>query len=102
MKDGRLSKMTLKQLRELQETIAAAIAAREAEERSELKNKLAELASKAGYSVGELFGARGRKRGPATVKYRHPDDASLTWTGRGRKPRWMVKAGGDIERFRTN
>lgn len=23
-------------------------------------------------------------------KYRHPDDASLTWTGRGLKPRWIV------------
>ncbi|MBK7416327.1 MAG: H-NS histone family protein [Dechloromonas sp.] len=23
------------------------------------------------------------------VKYRHPEDASLEWTGRGRKPKWV-------------
>ena len=24
------------------------------------------------------------------VKYRHKDDPSLTWTGRGREPRWLA------------
>ena len=67
----------------------------------ELKNKLAEMASKAGFNITELFGHGRKARGPVSVKYRHPQDASLTWTGRGRRPRWLVKAGGDIERFRV-
>ncbi len=100
MKAGQLDKLSLKQLRELQDIIGAAISAREIQERSELKKKLAEMAGKAGFSVAELFGSVGRKLGPAAVKYRHPQDPSLTWTGRGRRPTWLVKAGGDIERFR--
>jgi DNA-binding protein H-NS len=34
------------------------------------------------------------------IKYRHPKDASLEWTGRGRQPRWVVEwlaGGGKIE-----
>lgn len=25
-------------------------------------------------------------------KYRHPDNSELTWTGRGKQPRWVVEA----------
>ena len=102
MRNGQFDKLSLKQLRELQDTIAAAISAREAQERADLKKKLAEMAGKAGYSVGQLFGGGSHKRGPVAIKYRHKDDPSLIWTGRGRRPRWMVKAGGDIERFRVS
>ena len=102
MRAGQLDKLSLRQLRELQSTIAAAISSREAQERADLKRKLVELAGKSGFGVGELFGdGRGRKRGPVAIKYRHKDDPTLTWTGRGRRPRWLVKAGGDIERFRV-
>jgi DNA-binding protein H-NS len=30
-------------------------------------------------------------RKPVPVKFRHPKDSSLTWTGRGRKPAWVVQ-----------
>ena len=101
MKKGELERMSLKELRDLQVRVASAIATREQEEKIELKNKLAEMAGKAGFSVAELFGHGRKTRGPASIKFRHPQDASLTWTGRGRRPRWLVKAGGDIERFRV-
>ena len=25
------------------------------------------------------------------VKYRHPDDPALTWSGRGKRPLWVVE-----------
>ena len=25
------------------------------------------------------------------VKYRHPEESTLTWTGRGRQPKWIVE-----------
>ena len=101
MKNGELSKMSLKELRALRDQVDNAISGREIQERADLKKKLAEMAGKSGFSVAELFGGRGGKRGPAVVKYRHDKDPSLTWTGRGRKPNWLVKAGGDTERFRV-
>ncbi|MGB0658664.1 MAG: H-NS family nucleoid-associated regulatory protein [Mangrovicoccus sp.] len=35
-------------------------------------------------------------------KYRDPEDESRTWSGRGRKPKWLVQAlaeGADLESF---
>ncbi len=102
MRHGQLDKLSLKQLRELQTTITAAISARETQVRADLKKKLAHMADMSGYSVSELFGGGDRRRGPSPIKYRDKNDPTLTWTGRGRRPRWMVKAGGDIERFRIS
>jgi DNA-binding protein H-NS len=100
MKNGQLGKMSVKDLRALRDRVDQALAEREREERAELKAKMATLASKAGFSVGELFGGKGKARGPVAIKYRNPQDASQTWTGRGRRPLWIAKAGGDVERFR--
>ena len=44
---------------------------------------------KRGFSVSELFGGRGRGKASA-AKYVNPDNKSETWTGRGRKPNWLV------------
>jgi len=56
-----------------------------AEERLELKNRLADLAREAGYSVSELFG--GKVKTGKAIAYRHPKNPSLTWSCRGRKRR---------------
>jgi DNA-binding protein H-NS len=40
---------------------------------------------------------------PVLPQYRNPDEPSETWTGRGKRPRWLVaqlKSGGRIEDFR--
>lgn len=95
-----LERMSLKELRLLEERVRAAIVAREQQDKTELRNKVIALAEKAGVTVAELFG-RGRKRRSAGVKYRHPKNPSLTWSGRGRHPNWIVEAGGNIERFRV-
>ncbi|WP_287961779.1 H-NS histone family protein [Alcanivorax sp.] len=39
-----------------------------------------------------LKGKGGKPRGTVPPKYRNPDNPSETWTGRGRKPRWVVAA----------
>lgn len=44
----------------------------------------------------------GAKRGKVAPKYRHPDDASLTWAGRGKRPNWLeaeLKKGKKVEDF---
>ena len=48
----------------------------------------------------ELYGKS--RKGKSEIKFRHPKDASLTWTGRGRKPGWLneaVKKGAKLESF---
>jgi len=58
------------------------------------------IAREAGVSVAELLAqAAGGKvvkaassRPPVPAKYRNPADASQTWTGRGKRPRWLADA----------
>ncbi len=89
-----LDKMSYKDLMVLKDRVAAAIVARQAAEKVELKRKLEEMAQQSGFDVSELFGSRGgaRKGSKVAVKFRNPKDHSQTWTGRGRKPRWIADA----------
>jgi len=97
-----LAKMGLKELRVLRDQVDDAIVAREQQDRADVKAKLADMAEKAGFDVGELFGTRRRgKRGSGVVMYRNAKDPSQTWSGRGRRPNWLIEAGGNIERFRV-
>ncbi len=79
---------------------------RRGRERAERKTALAaaEAAAKEhGFSLRELVGeAKKKTRAPAAPKYRNPEDAEQTWSGRGRRPLWVraaVKAGRPLEDF---
>ena len=51
------------------------------------------LARELGYSLAELVDSDAKpKRAPVAPKYRHPENPTLTWSGRGRKPKWFVEA----------
>jgi len=82
-----VDKMSLKDLLELESKVQKAISAARDRERSEVKQALAQLAEKRGFSVNELFGGRGRGKSSA-AKFVNPDNKAETWTGRGRKPNW--------------
>lgn len=102
MATPKIDNLSYAELLKLEERIKAAIATRKAEDAKVTKAELKAMAAKAGFDLDELFG---RKRGPrpgskAAVKYRNPKDPSQTWTGRGRKPNWLVEAlkkGGKID-----
>jgi DNA-binding protein H-NS len=96
-----LDKMSYAELLKLQERIEAAIAEKRAEDAATTKEALRAMAEKAGFSLNDLFGKRGKK-GSGQAKYRNPKDTSQTWTGRGRKPNWLVdavKKGAKIDSF---
>lgn len=71
------------------------------------KAQIEEIARNAGFAVADLFGGGGdtggirtRKSSPSEPKYRHPENADVTWTGRGRKPSWVtahLDGGGSID-----
>lgn len=89
-----VEKLALKELIDLNQRVQKAIVTAKERERSELKQKIAQMAENSGFSVTELFGGRtsGRGKGQSigVAKYRNPDNPSETWTGRGRKPNWLV------------
>jgi DNA-binding protein H-NS len=99
-----LEKMPLKDLLDLELKVQTAIANAKERERAELKQKIEELATDSGFSVDELFTrGRGAMKGRTVApKYVNPDNRSETWTGRGRKPKWLVaklNKGAKIEEF---
>lgn len=87
-----LSSLTVAQLRDLQQQIPAEIKRREVQEKVDVLNELRAMAKSRGYAIEDLLG-KDVKVKPATgkvkVKYRHPQNAELEWTGRGRKPKWV-------------
>lgn len=88
-----LHSLTLKELKELQAQVTKAIASFEDRRKKDALSELEDKAREMGFSLAELTGASvARKRTPAAPKYANPANASDTWSGRGRKPRWFVEA----------
>ena len=100
-----LDKMTYAQLQALRERVDAAMAAAKTAERKALWEEIEALSAKRGLSVAEALGlGEARKAGKAPVKFRNPKDSTQTWTGRGRKPKWLVaalKKGQKLEGFKV-
>lgn len=96
-----LDSLSLKDLRALQSQVAEKIATYEERKKQEAVAALEEKARSLGYSLRALVGVvSARKRAPGKAKYANPDNRSQTWTGRGRKPRWVeaaLKAGKSLD-----
>ncbi len=93
IKKSDLADMSLPELRQLQNAVAAAIATQEKKALKEAKAAIEKTAREMGFSIGEIFGTDAAKNiGKQTVsapKYADPADPARTWTGRGRKPNWI-------------
>jgi DNA-binding protein H-NS len=93
MADYDLEALSLNELKKMQKDVAKAISTFEDRQKAEARAKVEALARDLGYSLAELVGTETKfSRAPAAAKYRHPENAALTWSGRGRKPQWFVDA----------
>lgn len=92
--DVNLNSLSLKELRDLQSQVAKAVASFEDRKKRDALAELEEKARSMGFSLAELTGAPvvARKRSAAAPKFANPADATDTWSGRGRKPRWFDSA----------
>ena len=88
-----LSKLSLEQLRALVPAAQQRIEELEEEQRQQAFDKVQAAAAEVGMSPTELlkhFGVGARAKKPAKPKYRNPENHDETWSGRGRKPEWVV------------
>jgi DNA-binding protein H-NS len=87
-----IDKLNLKELVSLEGKLQSAIVEARSRERADVKRKLAELAETSGFSLSELFGDLrvGKKKAVGVAKFANPENKTDTWTGRGRKPNWLV------------
>lgn len=87
-----LDDLSLKELRDLKAKVERAMASFEDRKRKEALAAAEDAVRKLGYtSLAELTGTTKTRRSPGKVapKYAHPENPDMTWTGRGRKPRWV-------------
>lgn len=88
-----LSTLSVSQLRDLQQQIPAELKRREAQEKINILNEVRAFAKARGYAIEDLIGKDAKIKTPSNnkvkVKYRHPENRELEWTGRGRKPKWV-------------
>lgn len=97
-----LEKMSLDELKTLLKDVAKAIANYEKRQRDEALAAAEAAAKEHGFKLADLVDGGKSVRVPAAPKYRHPENPSLTWSGRGRKPKWIVEAieaGKSVEDF---
>lgn len=101
MSEPDLNALSLKELKQLEKDVAKAIKDYEDRKKAEARAALEEQAREMGFSLAELAGTKtARTRSLGVPKYRHPENPAITWTGRGRKPKWVaehIEAGKPIE-----
>lgn len=94
-----LNSLSVSELEALKSGIAGAIESKRNSELLELRSKVDELVDNSPFTLEEILEAKATRK-PVLPKYMMTDDPELTWTGRGRKPRWIVaylEGGGDLE-----
>src|SRR5262245_53545588 len=97
-----LDRMSLRELQEFELKVQKARVSAQERNRTELRKKIETMVADAGFRLSDIFGGRGGKGRTVAAKYANPDDPSETWTGRGRKPRWLnakIQDGGKIEKY---
>jgi DNA-binding protein H-NS len=100
-----LDSMSRAELVKLRTDVDKAIASLADRERKKAIEAAERAAAEHGFSLAELTGApmpmkRSKSKSPA--KYRNPADPTQTWSGRGRKPHWILAAaaeGRDLSDF---
>jgi DNA-binding protein H-NS len=103
-----LSGYNLSELKGLQHDIEKAIKSRQQQEVQKAREQILEIAKGAGVTVDELLAAPVKKAIKDVGKkvkpqYQNPEDASQTWTGRGRQPKWIatgLESGKTLNDFR--
>ena len=72
----------------------------------EAQREIKEVAKKYGLSFDELINKQVAAAKPVPrATYVHPDDPSKTWTGRGRRPKWInewLEKGRDLEELKKD
>lgn len=87
-----LSNYSLIQLRQLDAKLVEELKTRHYLSISQAREQILHIAQSAGVSVHELLSGKVAKlasRKSVAVKFRHPDDPTKQWTGRGRQPAWV-------------
>jgi DNA-binding protein H-NS len=105
MKQSDLNSMSIEELWTLHEAVARVLTAKITAEKLELEKRLHQISRLSGVGSSDALGPQRERRPYPRVlpKYRNPLNRSETWSGRGKKPRWLtkqLKSGRKMDDFR--
>jgi DNA-binding protein H-NS len=99
-----LSNMSVGDLRNLQDQIKQEMKKREQQDVQKAREQILAIAQSVGVPLKDLISTTRGKTGTVAVRYRHPDNATQQWTGRGRQPKWVkewVEGGKSLDKLRV-
>lgn len=100
-----LSSLSASELRKLQEQVSQELKHREHEEVAKAREQILAIAQSVGMPLKDLLAAQPRAKASKTpTRYRHPANATLQWSGRGRQPGWIkewLASGHDLDGLRA-
>jgi DNA-binding protein H-NS len=90
-----LSNMSKQELLKLRTDVDIALEDLEVRRQKEAREAIEAAAQQYGFTVAELVNGKAGKatktKGNQLPKYRHPENPDMTWTGKGRKPKWYLE-----------
>ena len=102
-----LKSLSLTELKALSARVDKAIERHDKKQKTKALAVVKAKAKELGFSLDELTGKMSEKKTdvkkPAKAAFRHPDDASKTWAGRGARPLWLkdaLNSGKSLEDFK--
>jgi DNA-binding protein H-NS len=89
-----LDQFTLPELKKLQKDVDKAVTSFEARQKAVARAVLEAKAKELGFNLNQLLDEvqPSKNTKPVKAKYRNPLNPDKTWSGRGRKPRWLTVA----------
>lgn len=103
--DFDLGAYSVEELNDLIDLAKKEIARKEQAQLHDVRVQMEQLASSVGKTVEEIMSLDKKKKGSKAlgrIKYRNPANPEETWTGRGKRPRWLQQAldqGAELEDF---
>ncbi len=101
MTDINLAELSIEQLEALKGDIDKAVEQKHVSELLAVRRQLDDLIDNSPFTLEEVLAAAAARK-PVLPKYRNPNNADETWTGRGRKPLWVVaylEEGGTLDQI---
>ena len=89
-----LNELSLTELKQLQKDVGKTIAEFSDRKKLDALEALNARAKELGFNLADLVGVKKARKSSAPIgpKYRHPENAAITWSGRGRQPGWFKAA----------
>jgi DNA-binding protein H-NS len=97
-----LDSLNVDELRAITENAQQLIAQKQHQRLHDAYVQFEKIAKDSGSSIEEILEAGASLEKKRSIKYRNTEDNNDTWTGRGRKPTWLVEAlesGRNLEEF---